>query len=91
MADPGVGAEVVSLDAVPEPPKTTHSINYCVTDPVPVARSLNVVEVAKDKNISVNVQVHVSNTCQKAVAKERCKTSVRNKERNKICEKRFFC
>ena len=62
VADPRVGAEVVSLEVVPEPPKTTHSINdnYCVIDPVPVARSLNVVEVAKDKNISVNVQVNVS-------------------------------
>ena len=35
-ADLRVGAEVVSLDAVPEAPKTTHSINdnYCVIDPV---------------------------------------------------------
>ena len=62
VADPEVGAEVVSLDTVPEAPKTTHNINdnYCVVDQVPVARSLNVAKCVKNKNISVNAQVNVS-------------------------------
>ena len=62
VADPGVGAEVVSLDGIPEAPRTTHSINdnYRVVDPVSVAQSLNVVEGIKNKNISVNAQVNVS-------------------------------
>ena len=58
VADPR--AEVISSDVVPEAPWTLSSINdnYCVTDPV--ARSMHVVGVVRDKNISVNAQMNVS-------------------------------
>ena len=101
-ADPVVEAQGVKLVAVLKPPKTTHSINdnYCVVDPVPVARSLNVVAPVKDKNIchcssecilSCCQSCTFCNKCHKAVAKERCKSSIKSQKKNKFCEKCFYC
>ena len=93
VTDPVVVAEGVRLDEVPNLPRRPLSINdnYCILDPVPVALSMQFVEGVEDKNISVVAPCTFCNKYLKAVTKERCKSSIRTKERDKIYEKCFCC
>ena len=76
-ADPGVGAEVVSVDVVPEAPKTTHSINdnYCVVDPVFECcgwckRQKHFCQCSSKCILSCCLSCTFCNKCQKAVTKD---------------------